>query len=739
MVDNSRLRVELEANTAKFESAMRRAVSTGTITARELETRVSRMNNLMAQNSRKAQSAIGGVMNVSRQGRFVLQNTANQIGDVAVQLEQGTNVFRVAGQQLPQIAGGFAALGGSIGLIVPIIGTLLAVGLPVAGMLFSMGDAQDEVAQKAGTFAERTAAARSAIEKMAASAATASGGDLRNLLETYGEITDEVGNMLERLAEIDKRGAQNKVSGLVSEISEAISGVLQANTSTVDVAVAASGTAEGIEEARLYREEIDRVAASIERRKAAGFIVDQAEIALLGEMQQELAALEGQTANLGTLLSEMQLSPDVTLGLSDALAELEAASSAADFQGVADQFQIIHHLLEQSGVASKELLDNISNSEDTTRKMSAKLEAAEEAASGISAANVAGTIGAGADEAARLAVNLGISLQSAQRIAALGPQGVVEPGTEVGRSGAVDPRTVGGRAIDRQTADAQVFLDNYTPPRPQTGGARSSGRSGGGGGRSSSRAQPDLFAIAEGELAKLQQQIDLLGKSKAEIAELTTKHKLLEEAKKRGITITDAMNARIEAEAAQVGQLAQQYELASDQMSALENIQKSLKDSILDFASSGSDALDGFAQSIKRAALEYALFGTGQFADIAGGGGGGGGLLGGVLGGLFGGFRANGGGVGAGRAYVVNENTPNSEVFVPSQNGAVLNVPQAQAALRGQGGTIVLDVRSDSSAIVQIVENTTGAMIQQNNQMQDDGFNHRSAVSGQDPRRRGPQ
>lgn len=53
---------------------------------------------------------------------------------------------------------------------------------------------------------------------------------------------------------------------------------------------------------------------------------------------------------------------------------------------------------------------------------------------------------------------------------------------------------------------------------------------------------------------------------------------------------------------------------------------------------------------------------------------------------LVAGARAAGGPVSAGSLYRVNENTANSEFFVPSRSGAILNVPQAQAAVRGAGG-----------------------------------------------------
>ncbi|TRD16977.1 phage tail tape measure protein [Palleronia caenipelagi] len=46
------------------------------------------------------------------------------------------------------------------------------------------------------------------------------------------------------------------------------------------------------------------------------------------------------------------------------------------------------------------------------------------------------------------------------------------------------------------------------------------------------------------------------------------------------------------------------------------------------------------------------------------------------------GARASGGPVQAGLPYLVNENTPRSEWFVPSRSGGILNVSQAQAAVR---------------------------------------------------------
>lgn len=97
-----------------------------------------------------------------------------------------------------------------------------------------------------------------------------------------------------------------------------------------------------------------------------------------------------------------------------------------------------------------------------------------------------------------------------------------------------------------------------------------------------------------------------------------------------------------------------------------------------------------------------------QFRNFLTGLSGGGGFFG-FLGGLLTPKRAYGGPAAAGVPYLVNEQTPNSEMFVPSRSGGVLNVPQAQAALRdaagGQrGGATSITVYADESVIVRAAD-----------------------------------
>ncbi len=164
--------------------------------------------------------------------------------------------------------------------------------------------------------------------------------------------------------------------------------------------------------------------------------------------------------------------------------------------------------------------------------------------------------------------------------------------------------------------------------------------------------------------------------------------------------------------AAEIDNLAISYATAGEAAdSAADNLQKmadhaelgadrmtDLFMGIIDGSMSAKDAIIGLLMEIAKVNLRNAMMDIAG-AGIGGGGGGGGGLLSGIfgfVGKLLSGGRATGGPVNAGEAYLVNERTPNSEVFVPGQSGAVLNVPQAQAALRGasgsSGGSTVVNV-----------------------------------------------
>ena len=155
-------------------------------------------------------------------------------------------------------------------------------------------------------------------------------------------------------------------------------------------------------------------------------------------------------------------------------------------------------------------------------------------------------------------------------------------------------------------------------------------------------------------------------------------------------------------------------------------MQSAFEDAFVSFvtgANSARDAARSLLQSLARLAAQRA------FTSLAG-------ALGFSLPG-----RATGGPVRAGGAYLVNENTPQSEVFVPSQSGGILNVPQAQAALRGAAGgkvTVHVVAQSDPGVILDVAESAairvTRAGLEQYDRQAAPGTFGRVS---RDPRRRG--
>jgi hypothetical protein len=225
------------------------------------------------------------------------------------------------------------------------------------------------------------------------------------------------------------------------------------------------------------------------------------------------------------------------------------------------------------------------------------------------------------------------------------------------------------------------------PIVPDVGGSgRGKGGGGGGGITDAQRDAAKWFEATRTEADKYAK----------EVAELNL---LLDE----GLITQDTFNRGLE-------QTKGKYLEVGDAAEYLKGVNKDMKEAFLDLALDGVNSFDAIAKSIKRAALEALVFGSGPLSGIMGGKGGG--LIGGLFG-LITGKRASGGGVNSGSAYAINENTPNSEIFVPSRNGAVLNVPQAQAALRGQGGALAITVTMDAStgALGAFVTDTAGRVV----------------------------
>lgn len=626
--DDRLLLVRLEANTKKLESQLAKASALAIGAADNIDNRFRRsntsVNDSLGRSSRRLAQA--GRSQAAYRGQ--IQNTAFQIQDLATQISAGTAASVALGQQLPQLLGGFGALGA-------VIGAVVAIGVPLAASFIKTelqaSDLEDKVKELESAIKTYEDAARDAIIPTA---------DLR---QKYGEATDAARTFITALREIAEVNALTKVDEVLSDLIGTLS--------TADL-----GLASELDELGGINAELERLA-----RLRLGLsnddpisVVAQAEFDQINRLRVSLVDLQSELSDLaeGAIVTERE-----TVAVA---AALDAVSQAT---GPQEQAEATARLLE----ALEAAIGPYAELTDEGKALFQELNNAGKAVAGIAggADGATGSISNAADQAARLAENLGVSLENATRLSILESQGAF-PGNLDGSTGT----TATPNAPD-QTLPFFELPENPTKKR--------------GGGDS----QRPFFETTQQQIQALEREINLIGRTDREVASLRAQYVLLDEAKKRGLDL-DARNIQtgrtlrqeIEAQAAAVGDLTQELQngqISQDRFeSAVDGISTALGNAIAG-TESLSDAfksvLAQIASDIVRSGISRLL--TGALTPSLGGG---------LLSGLFGGFRATGGPVQRGKIYAVNENTPNTEFFSPSTNGTILR--NDQVVVGGDGGTV---------------------------------------------------
>lgn len=706
--------VRMEASLRKFERQMEGGRVAAVKAAKGSEAAWSRAGTQIQANANRATSGIAGMLNVSRGGRFVIQNTANQIGDMAVQLETGTNAFRVMGQQIPQILGGFAGMGGALGVLGPLLGTVAAIGLPIAGMLFAMGDEADKADPKIKTFADRLNETEAAINRMQAAVELAGPDGIEALGDMFGEVTEEVRELALELFKMEERAAKKRLGEILREVSDGIEKAAEA-VGAIDLALAQVGTETAREQIGLLLEQI----AEIEQRRGAGLFVDQSEINLLAQMREELAALQGDVANLGSLADDVRLPPDLLAGLVEAQSLFEAAQGSANFSEAARQLGIIRDLMRQAGEEAfpEELIERVTSLEKESRRMAKNVEDGRLAAEGIANVDLASAIDGGASAAKRMAEELGVALGIAQQLQMNGraPRGgkvILDP-----RDPNFDPVLA---ALQRANNKPVRIFEN----EPFKSSKSKTGAKGG-----SKKDEPDFFADAEKQITALNRQIEMIGKTNREIAEMTARYKLLDEAKKRGLDLDkeqigagETLRQEIDRQADTIGKLTEAHEQAAQKAQEMDRLNQQMKDGFINAIVEGDNfagVMESVAKSLAKAALQAALFGEGPF------GGGGGGLLGDLFKGIF--PNAKGNAFSGGRVTpFASGGIVSSPTLFGMRGGTGLMGeagPEAIMPLTRIGGK--LGVRSagggDTNVEFRVINNASGTEVRQRKETGPDG------------------
>ncbi len=355
-------------------------------------------------------------INLSGAGRFVLQNTAAQMGDIAVQMQMGTDAFRVAGQQLPQILGGFGAMRGALGVIAPLLGTVAAIGIPLAAMFLHNGENAQKASKEVDEFAKKVAAAQSALDAAQQSIVTVSQDGLAKLKERYGEVTQKVLDLVAALHKIDVDAAVKEASNVIdaatgTDYKAAIDKVLNGVAGVISQATN--------DDLAIWAEESRQAIAGLEQEialaQSRGGIVPAEQLTLLTQMREELAAMTRDYGAMGSLAADAS---DESLRYADAIAQaslrLKEARDAGDFSAIADAISDILATLEASGVEIETgIVASLRDAEDKARQTAKMLQDGQKAAEDLANVHIAGSLNLGVDAARALVNELGTAVNNA--------------------------------------------------------------------------------------------------------------------------------------------------------------------------------------------------------------------------------------------------------------------------------------------------------------------------------------
>lgn len=624
-----RLSVIYEVNDAQAQAGMARIAATSRKTNAELVAGAQKVEN------------------ATKAMRGQIQNFAFQAQDVAVQIAAGTSAATAFGQQLPQLLGGFGALGA-------VLGAIVAIGVPVAASFFSMEE-------EAADLSKQVNALQNALEALREAQANAA-MPIDLLIEKYGALGDEMARVFQNQLAIARQELENMGKAIESAL---------ASTANLDGMVTRFDALKQAVDAGVIS--YDEYRAQL-RDLESTFGMTIAQALQYQELMNDIASAEGPEAQAQAWLAVHDW--------------IEANRAALADQGVA-----VDDLIKQTNKLAGSYGDAHAAASDVAAAADAGAVATDNWAA--AAANLSANMDGAAAAAGRAAAAIGAAIAAQNQQAGLN-FGAIDPFSE--SSGRVLTSLAGGGSVLQQADEEAAWrkaveAQDEALKKAEREAARKAGArpKKAGGSAKKGKAAPDLFESADREITQLQRQIELLGKTSQEVATLQSKWAMLDAAKKAGVPINDQLNGQIEAQAQQVGQLTADLENAKtaqdDFNQAMESIANAFTDAIL----GGENLRDSLANIFKQIAANILNAGIQNALSQAfsGAGGGGGGFLGAIGSAIVGGLsgkRASGGSVRAGGAYLVNENTPNSEVFVPSVNGAILNVAQAQAALRGQAG-----------------------------------------------------
>mgnify|MGYP003108931549 CR=1 FL=1 len=270
-------------------------------------------------------SKLGGV---SRQTRAQIQNTSFQLQDIAVQLEMGTSLSRTLSQQLPQLAGGFGAVGA-------VVGVLAGIGIPALAFAFS--SLRGEVVDSEEALDNFSSSIQAAAE-FASIAAT----PLEELQKTWGNLGKQIQETSAIAAQaalskamLEFKGVANGLKTPLEEITR-LFGVLKTARAELAKLPEETGNEFG-SQISLRKEEIKEITKQIvELAEAMGMSQSQASKFIIGlkklEKTEGFENVSAASADLLKLLAgtvtEGHKVPEVLIPIVEKLRDLQTSAAS---------------------------------------------------------------------------------------------------------------------------------------------------------------------------------------------------------------------------------------------------------------------------------------------------------------------------------------------------------------------------------------------------------------------------
>lgn len=612
--------------TKQYEAEVKRldqALKVGAVTQAQYSQRLQEAQVKLIQTGKATADVAAKVGSRGRGMSGNIQNVSFQLQDFAVQVAAGTSASTALGQQLPQLLGGFGALGA-------VLGAVVAVGVPLAAMFLDTGDAAEDLKKSVEALEKAVAAYNAAADDAGATAA--------ELSTKFGAATAQAQDLYERIARLQYIDAVSAIDKTITDLGanfRDIQGYLNVlDTEMQQFGSISPATQDNIaaqlreefgltvEEAREFVRLMSDAQSTSNIAEKARLLDQVSQLLYLSvqrsgeatDRQREMAQATGETALKSYELAKS--SEDLSLSMqeaSDAASTVAASVAGIDFSNaVAGANQLVAAL--QSGMAAIAALEG-QQAIATRRAQIARDFAGDKV-------GAAGATGA---------------LDFNQSYDAANPyQGPLTREMQADIDARREAYVEGEKELARIQEETQARLKVIAAAgRPGVG----SGRKKSGGGADKDTA--NIFETAEREIQQLERQIALLGKSSEETARLQAQWAMLDAAKKAGIPVNDQLNAQIAAQAQQVGNLTAQLEqaqLAQEQFDqAIDGIANAFSNAILE----GENLRDSLAQIFRQIAANILNAGIQQALTSAFSGmGGGGGFWGSLASAAFGGTKA---------------------------------------------------------------------------------------------------